>query len=98
MQDNELPGWQNGRRRGLKIPREKSHVGSIPTPGTSGFHEALFGGLFPAVGEPGYGLELTAELIVRPSLILSERERFCMSALSFLRRASRSGNAIRGRS
>ena len=27
------PGWRNGRRKGLKIPREKSHVGSIPTPG-----------------------------------------------------------------
>ena len=34
MQDNVLPGWRNGRRKGLKIPREKSHVGSIPTPGT----------------------------------------------------------------
>ena len=28
------PVWRNGRRKGLKIPREKSHVGSIPTPGT----------------------------------------------------------------
>jgi hypothetical protein len=28
------PGWRKGRRKGLKIPREKSHVGSIPTPGT----------------------------------------------------------------
>ena len=27
------PGWRKGRRKGLKIPREKSHVGSIPTPG-----------------------------------------------------------------
>ena len=34
MEDKELPGWRNGRRKGLKIPREKSHVGSIPTPGT----------------------------------------------------------------
>ena len=29
-----LPGWRNGRRRGLKIPWEQSHVGSSPTPGT----------------------------------------------------------------
>ena len=35
------PGWRNGRRKGLKIPREKSHVGSIPTPGT-GFSAGLW--------------------------------------------------------
>ena len=31
------PGWRNGRRRGLKIPRPQGHVGSSPTPGTKPF-------------------------------------------------------------
>ena len=29
------PGWRNGRLKGLKIPRLKSHRGSTPLPGTS---------------------------------------------------------------
>ena len=28
------PGGGIGRRKGLKIPREQSHAGSIPAPGT----------------------------------------------------------------
>ena len=27
------PGWRNGRRRGLKIPRVNPHLGSNPSPG-----------------------------------------------------------------
>src|SRR5690606_14402720 len=30
------PGGETGRRKGLKIPRWRHHVGSIPTPGTRG--------------------------------------------------------------
>ena len=30
-----LPGWRNGRRRGLKILRPQGRVGSNPTPGTA---------------------------------------------------------------
>ena len=29
------PGGETGRRKGLKIPREQSHAGSIPALGTT---------------------------------------------------------------
>ena len=32
-QDRNLPGWRNGKRRGLKIPRGQPLVSSILTPG-----------------------------------------------------------------
>ncbi len=32
---NTSPGWRNGKRRGLKIPRGKPLVSSILTPGIS---------------------------------------------------------------
>ena len=34
-QDIDSPGWRNGKRRGLKIPRGQPLVSSILTPGTS---------------------------------------------------------------
>ena len=33
--EDQSPGWRNGRRTGLKIPRWQHCVGSSPTPGTS---------------------------------------------------------------
>ena len=59
-----LPGWRNGRRRGLKIPRSQGRVGSSPTPGTttvmtmSPVRDKQIVALFPGQGAltPGAGL------------------------------------------
>ena len=36
---SNCPGGEIGRRKGLKIPREKSRAGSIPAPGTNKIKE-----------------------------------------------------------
>ena len=41
-----MPGWRNGRRKGLKILRPQGHVGSTPTPGTRQKKRASYDALF----------------------------------------------------
>lgn len=62
----KLPGWRNGRRRGLKIPFPQGSAGSTPAPGTCGVgprHSPSGGPLIPRPrgsgtlnsGSPGRG-------------------------------------------
>ena len=55
--------WRNGRRRGLKIPRSRDHVGSSPTGATSRNHAAS------AIGEGSKSEPLAAGVSQKASQI-----------------------------
>ena len=83
------PGWRKGRRKGLKIPREQSHVGSIPTPGISYVIWARplrsstyqIGTRFSASSSPALTTSRTEEKITHGPQILSSIGGLCCDSV-----------------